>query len=131
VNEAEDAGGGAGALAARADAGVWPPAAAAALAELALACIARRARDRPAGAAAVAARLRAVRALVAPAATAVCVVCTDEFAEAAGVCCGDVRVCVSASLAPCSARRVNAARLTHAHSDTPTPLPTHAGGAPL
>lgn len=62
--EAEDAGGSPAPLAARADAGVWPPEAATALAALIVDCLKQRAALRPAGIAAVVERLHAVRAAV-------------------------------------------------------------------
>jgi hypothetical protein len=85
---AEDAGGSAAPFEALAEAGVWPRGAARALAELARDCTRTRPRHRPQSLAPVLARLRALRALLAPAAaSAQCDVCLEEAPEAGGVRC--------------------------------------------
>jgi hypothetical protein len=77
-------------LVARADGAVWAPPAAAALAELALNCVARDEEDRPQSVVAVVARLRALRphAAAVPPPPLVKCLCDDAVAEAAGIRCG-------------------------------------------
>jgi len=80
--------GGPAPLAARADA-VWPPPAAAALAQLALLCVATKPKDRPADVAAVIKALKDVRALADAGAAALvsCDVCLCDVPPAAALVC--------------------------------------------
>ena len=80
---------GAGTLAAKADGGVWPEAAADALTALVLDCIASEEEDRPAGMAAVLARIKDIRALVDSAAPPLvrCGICLEDVPEATGARC--------------------------------------------
>ena len=92
MRDAADDGEGAATVAASAEAGgIWPPAAAAALAVLALSCIAVRPAKRPANMRTVAAGLRGVRAALEAAAAAVplanCGVCLEDVPAASGVLC--------------------------------------------
>ena len=85
---ANEDGEGVGAVRACAEA-CWPPAAADALAALALACIHHRPKKRPEGVGEVLGALRALRALLAPPSAPLlpCTVCGEDVAEAGGLRC--------------------------------------------
>ena len=132
--EAGKKGDGAATAAANAEAGVWPPAAAAALAALALACVASRAAVRPADMKTVIAGLRGVRAALEGAAAAVplaaCGVCLEDVPAVAGALCKAAAPAARHFICHgCLEQHVNARLEPRLLAAAEGAMPCHAGAA--